>query len=93
MKRRFPFWTLSLIAVFLAVSCAPAVPTETAVPVDQIPPVESAVPETEAVTESPAEAEVQPVATSRGSALEATDPSTVSLASGQLQLIEFFRFT
>ncbi len=34
-----------------------------------------------------------PVATSRGDALEATDPSTVVLANGGLQLIEFFRFT
>jgi hypothetical protein len=35
----------------------------------------------------------QAVATSRGPELEATDPATVSLASGQLQLVEFFRFT
>jgi hypothetical protein len=35
----------------------------------------------------------QVVATSRGPDLEATDPSTVSLASGDLQLVEFFRFT
>ena len=34
-----------------------------------------------------------PVATSRGPNLEATDPRTVNLASGQLQLVEFFRFT
>jgi len=33
------------------------------------------------------------VATSRGPELEATDPSTVGLASGGLQLVEFFRFT
>jgi hypothetical protein len=43
-------------------------------------------------THSP-EIEAPPVATSRGPALVATDPSTVSLASGTLQLIEFFRFT
>jgi hypothetical protein len=36
---------------------------------------------------------VQAVATSRGPNLEATDPNTVSLASGGLQLVEFFRFT
>jgi hypothetical protein len=36
---------------------------------------------------------IQPVATSRGPNLEATDPTTVSLASGGLQLVEFFRFT
>jgi len=33
------------------------------------------------------------VATSRGPDLEATNPAAVELASGQLQLIEFFRFT
>lgn len=43
-------------------------------------------------TEPPAEVP-QVVATSRGPGLEATDPSTVSLASGDLQLVEFFRFT
>ena len=34
-----------------------------------------------------------PVATSRGPNLEATDPTTVNLASGQIQFVEFFRFT
>ena len=34
-----------------------------------------------------------PLATSRGSELHATDPTTVDLASGGLQLVEFFRFT
>ena len=34
-----------------------------------------------------------PVATSRGPDLEATDPTTVNLASGQVQFVEFFRFT
>jgi len=32
-------------------------------------------------------------ATSRGPNLEATDPTTVRLDSGGLQLVEFFRFT
>ena len=35
----------------------------------------------------------QAVATSRGPNLEATDPTTVSLASGGVQFVEFFRFT
>jgi hypothetical protein len=35
---------------------------------------------------------VQAVATSRGPNLEATDPKTVSMASGGLQLVEFFEF-
>jgi hypothetical protein len=34
-----------------------------------------------------------PVATSRGPDLHATDPTTVNLASGQYQFVEFFRFT
>jgi hypothetical protein len=37
--------------------------------------------------------EVPFVPTSRGPELHATDPLTVNLASGQLQLVEFFRFT
>ena len=35
----------------------------------------------------------QPIATSRGPDLEATDPATVRLDSGELQLVEFFRYT
>jgi hypothetical protein len=35
----------------------------------------------------------QAVATSRGPNLEAIDPTTVSLASGGVQFVEFFRFT
>src|SRR5262245_52333805 len=31
-----------------------------------------------------------PIATSRGPDLEATDPSTVNLASGQIHFVEFF---
>jgi len=34
-----------------------------------------------------------PMPTSRGPDLEATNPSAVVLASGNLQLVEFFRFT
>jgi hypothetical protein len=45
-----------------------------------------------ASTEAPAPAPL-PVATSRGPDLHATDPGTVNLASGQLQFVEFFRFT
>ena len=37
--------------------------------------------------------DVLPVATSRGPDLHATDPTTVSLASGGIQFVEFFRFT
>ena len=55
--------------------------TPTEAPPTQAPP-------SEAPTEIP-----QIVATSRGPDLEATNPTMVSLSSGELQLVEFFRFT
>jgi hypothetical protein len=100
--------TVSLLTVLFLASCAPTeapIPTPTeapaqpAVPITEDPqlpsPTNTAV--TVAVTEAPpteAPTEVpQPIATSRGPDLEATDPTTVSLNSGELQLVEFFRFT
>ncbi|HMV28761.1 MAG TPA: hypothetical protein PKE23_05195 [Anaerolineales bacterium] len=95
MKPRLMFWTLGLVIALLAIACAPSNPTETAPPVVEAtatvasaPLVETAVPQVEATIPA-----VLPVATSRGPNLEATDPATVSFASGGLQLIEFFRFT
>ena len=89
--------TLGALTVLLASACAPAVPAvdasatpvsvETAAEAATQPPVQ---PE---ATLAPTEAAVQPVATSRGPELHATDPTTIALASGQLQLVEFFRFT
>lgn len=92
---RLFFGTAGLVIALLAVSCAPAAPTETVPPepTASVAPtlaVETAVPPVEAMNTIPA---VLPVATSRGPNLEATDPTTVSLASGGLQLVEFFRFT
>lgn len=46
-----------------------------------------------AVIQAPPSQTPLPVATSRGPDLHATDPTTVSLAAGQYQLVEFFRFT
>lgn len=100
MKPRFFFPTVSLIAMIVLSACAPAatsmpavaVPTDSVViPATELP-TNPSVPEATAAvaTEEPA---VQAIATSRGPDLEATDPTTVSLAAGQLQLIEFFRFT
>lgn len=95
---------LILLAVILVSACAPAVtsvpstaevptqvlapelPTPTVTLQPTLAPVETAAVPTQTV-------EVQAVATSRGPDLEATDPTTVSLASGKLQLVEFFRFT
>ena len=95
--------SLILFAVFAA-SCAPAAatvpPEPTAVqPTATFPPSVPALDQGQplpGVTETPTQAPVPtalPAATSRGPELHATDPSTVSLASGQLQLVEFFRFT
>lgn len=97
MKPRLFFLTMSLLAVLLASSCAP---TETPPPVpltvESIPTAAAAEPspaaESTAVLPTPG-ADLQIVPTSRGPDLHATDPTIVSLASGGLQLVEFFRFT
>ena len=99
MKPRFFFPALGLVAVLWTVSCAPAAPAtpiaEVSIPATAAPVATSAPAATDVVpapTQS-VEVEIQAVATSRGPNLQATDPATVSLASGQLQLVEFFRFT
>lgn len=99
---------VGLLAVLLLGGCAPAstpAPEEPQAPappakttVDEPAPpaptatvaisISSEVPPTEA---PPAEAP-QPVATSRGDSLEATDPSAFASASGELQLVEFFAY-
>jgi PBP1b-binding outer membrane lipoprotein LpoB len=97
--------TLSLLALLLA-SCASAAVTEAssqqpAAPVAVEPgatslPDTAQAPSDQTLKVAPTEAAVSdplPVATSRGADLEATDPRTVNLASGQLQFVEFFRFT
>lgn len=94
MKPRFFFWTISLVAVLVASACASAVvntPTAPPQAVESIPATATLAPAVPVATT--ASVTVQAIATSRGPNLEATDPSTVSLASGQLQLVEFFRFT
>jgi hypothetical protein len=86
--------SLSLLAVLLA-ACAPA-PTSTTPPDAATQPPTIFVPTVtlETATQpAPSEATVFPIATSRGPELEATDPTTVSLASGGVQFVEFFRFT
>jgi len=94
MRPRFLFLTMGMVAALTVISCAPTV--DTAPPTSA--PTEASAPQPEAPAEPTAAAptqaaEVQPVPTSRGPKLEASDPATVSLASGQLQLVEFFRFT
>jgi hypothetical protein len=102
MRSRFLFWVTGLVTVLLVASCAPppAAPTvdsvsQSSVPTETSVPQPTAAASVELTLPAPASqpVEVQVIATSRGPKLEATDPAIVSLASGQLQLIEFFRFT
>jgi len=104
MKHRLFFWTLrrcsvqavGLVTVILASACAPAapIPASSVAFITPTQTLETAA-QPQSATEAPALAGSTPqaVATSRGPNLEATDPSTVALASGGLQLVEFFRFT
>jgi hypothetical protein len=99
MKPRL-FLRLILLAVLLTSACAsetPIAPAQTdapvivessATPIVEIPSATLEVISTESVVPT-----ALPLATSRGPELHATDPTTVSLASGQLQFVEFFRFT
>ncbi|WKZ34481.1 MAG: hypothetical protein QY332_12745 [Anaerolineales bacterium] len=98
IKPRLFFWTFGLFAVLMLSSCASAetvpavVPTVEAIPATAAPADSVSTPA--ATADSPAQiADVQAVPTSRGPDLHASDPATVSLASGELQLVEFFRFT
>ena len=94
MKKR-SFLTFSLLTVFLLVSCAQT-PVQTAPPEAEPPPPAKTQPPaavTEAMATEASEPEPEHEFVPRGPDLEATDPATVSLASGELQLVEFFRFT
>lgn len=102
MKTRL-LHSLMLIAL-LGAACAPQA-TPTQAPLDPVilepsaTPFLPAAPTVEAPTQDPGAVQAPPtqtpipVATSRGPDLHATDPTTVSLASGQYQFVEFFRFT
>jgi hypothetical protein len=91
--------SLSLFAALLAACASASTPTNppaaaTQPPTVFEPTITVAAPTLEAATQPPvSEATALPVATSRGPELHATDPTTVSLASGGLQFVEFFRFT
>jgi hypothetical protein len=99
-KKRFLL--LFVPVVILLVACAPeSTPTNPVVSATELPnevlPTTTilAAPTLEPATQAAPgeEATAAPVATSRGPDLHATDPTTVSLASGGLQFVEFFRFT
>lgn len=89
--------TLGLAAVFMLATCAPTAPASPA-PTETAPSLPVATSTVETVTQPTVQVEAASpapvaVATSRGPNLEATDPTSVELASGGLQLVEFFRFT
>jgi hypothetical protein len=100
MTKKWLFLTVCLILV-LVTACAPeasstdAPAAGTEPPTAALPAATLAEPTFESATQPPPteEASVSSIATSRGPDLHATDPTTVSLASGGLQFVEFFRFT
>ncbi|MDD2921372.1 MAG: hypothetical protein PHQ36_03730 [Anaerolineales bacterium] len=88
MKPRAFFPTLILVAL-LSTSCAPQAKQPAANSTQAATQPAESVSQPQA-TQAPA---VVPAVTSRGDKLQATDPATVNLASGGLQMVEFFRFT
>ena len=91
---------LILLAVLLA-ACAPVTSTVAPAQATSIQPLLVAPHPTSTAETAPQATAVPlqtlaptpfPVVTSRGPHLEATDPTTVSMASGGLQLVEFFEF-
>jgi hypothetical protein len=103
MRLNHLFLRLIVVAVLLA-ACTPAetqttppqpasatpaitVPTETPVIDLRVTRAES-----ESLNSATPAPTIQAIATSRGPNLEATDPQTVSTASGGLQFVEFFEF-
>ena len=88
-----------LLLILIVSACGPspqqAVPTATAtLQVENKDMTEvTNEPATDANSEGTSQSPQDVMPTSRGPNLIATDPSTVNLASGQLQLVEFFRFT
>lgn len=98
--------TLGLLGVLILSACTPTtsapLPAETvapqpatqepAVPEPLPSEVSEVVPTTIPVETEPPTEEVVIQPTSRGDELEATDPTTVNIANGEPQLIEFFAF-
>ncbi len=103
MKIRCSDLTFILVAVFAVSSCAPAIiapdtpklvlATPTIAPTATVESAATSIPKATGTVVPTEDVQVHPIVTSRGPNLEATDPTTVSLASGGLQLVEFFRFT
>ena len=87
--------TIVLVAGLLAGCSASATPTQ--IPPQAVIPeptvtLPPSVPTLDQSSQPTAERTAIPIATSRGPELEATDPTTVRMASGGLQFVEFFEF-
>ena len=80
---------ISMLVVLMA-GCVPA--TGLSASTATLPMVQASV-LTEDATPDTGMVGVTPVVTPRGPNLVASEPSTVRLASGKLQLVEFYRFT
>ena len=88
MFHKLRFYLLGLLlGVWALAACAPALPTSTADQPAAAPTAATDMIEPAAETE----ASSQPMVTVRQE-LGATDPAGVSLASGKVQLVEFFAF-
>jgi hypothetical protein len=100
MKTRLTSMFVLVAAILAACSSAPAtqLPAAPPVAVVELPSATPVISVGGEATQPPVAVEAPtqvplPVATSRGPDLHTTDPSTVSLASGGYQFVEFFRFT
>lgn len=91
--------SIFLLLLLLAACGAPAAelsdpPTATNLPpATQIPTDLPPLAEAETATPEPATLVIEPLPTSRGDVLVATDPTLLNFQSGRPQLVEFFRFT
>lgn len=95
IRTLFPILLLTLLLAACGTAQTPASPTAALPPTETPAPTQAAAAPVEVtLTSLPPPSETpQAIATSRGPDLHATDPATVALASGSLQLVEFFRFT
>jgi len=95
-KRAF---LLFVSALALGACGAPPAPEQTVVPTSRAAstPMQAGIdtsgPVLPVQTSVPAIPTASSIATSRGPELEASNPDTARLSAGQLQLVEFFRFT
>jgi hypothetical protein len=95
MTQRKPTgWMLFVLLIVLILSaCAPALPAATATPESQaLPPQDTPIIAPEGVETEESGQAAAPTLVAVKSALEATDPGSVSLVSGGPLLVEFFAF-